>query len=148
MRPPSHQTVSASAVDAAQSASIYRMLGGACPRCSQELKTHSYKMFASEIATAENKEVLTRFFDLAKNHQWKDLLGHQSFDGSKNAAQILALTCPNTALSMLYVRDPAELWDPPTLEAHESLNDTDAILWKSFLGVKGWIEFKGGPRET
>jgi hypothetical protein len=127
--------------------SLREMLGGRCCRCKQDLRGHEYQMFAVTVAVTERREALLDFFHLAKTHAWQSLSKYQEFDGSKNAAAVFALRCPNGDLTALYVCDPFELFESKSLESRATLGEKDAQEWAEFLPEKEWVAFNEIPKQ-
>ena len=121
--------------------SLLEMLRNQCPRCKQSLRGHLYQMYAMTTATPERQEELHNFLENAKQHDWEALSHFQDFDPLKNSVQIFALECPDHNLSMLFIRDPFELFDGDSLESWEPLQEADAKSWRTFLDQAKWVVF-------
>jgi len=112
-----------------------------CPRCLQLLSGHRYQIYAMTVATTERHDALLDFLQKARRHEWESLSRVRDFDPLKNSLKLYALQCPDENLSMLFVRDPFELFDGDSLESWEPLREPMSQSWLTFLDGNKWVSF-------
>ena len=119
-----------------------------CPRCQSDLHNHAFQMFAITTASVGKKDAISDFVRKAKNHDWESLSRFQSFDPLKNALQACALRCENHQLNLLFVRNPFELLDGPSIEDWEALDENESSKWLGYLPNEKWVCFASRAKET
>lgn len=123
-------------------------MSGKCPRCHSDLHNHAFQMFAVTPASVEKNEAMSDFIRKAKNHDWESLSRFQSFDPSRNALEVCALRCENDHLNLLFVRNPFELLDGPSIEDWEPLDENESSKWSGYLPNEKWTSFASSAKET
>ena len=125
----------------ASARALSQALRGKCPRCQNALHNHAFQMFAATVASAEKKDAISDFIRKAQSHDWKSLAKLYDFDPSKNALEVYALRCHDGGLNLLFVRDPFELSDGPSVENWEALDQTEGTKWLGYLSKDKWVCF-------
>jgi hypothetical protein len=91
------------------------------------------------VANPHCTGTVSEFIRLARARDWESLSRYQHFDALSNVALVSALRCPEGELTVLYVRDPFELYENKSLEGWDALSEVDAREWTLFLTQSKWI---------
>ena len=106
---------------------LRRALSAECPGCHQDLSRHSIVLLGLTIASPETTQRVQEFIEAYRSHSWERVTQFQDFDGSCNAVEVFAISCPHGKNSAILVRDPVELYD------------SDQVLESSVVAERSWL---------
>ncbi|MCM3869729.1 MAG: hypothetical protein ND895_03375 [Pyrinomonadaceae bacterium] len=109
-----------------------------CPACARNLDDHLYASFAITVASPDNKERLGEFCRLLKSHDWSRLRQFDDFDPLQNAIEAFAVKCVSSAIVLLAVRNPFELFDSNEVLDCEVLDSTAGKELDSLIEADKW----------
>lgn len=126
---------------------LRRALSDLCEFCGKELRGHRFALFASRIGNPNDLPESDPFNQSFGRCRWRDLRTINEFDGSKDAAVVYAIECPNSVgpngpiYDMVLVRKPFELYAyDEVIERFAAVLD-DADIVRSLIVADEWQVF-------
>lgn len=120
-----------------EEATAHRWLTGQCSRCPMSMAEHDWAGFASAVASEQNKERLTDFFEKVKAHDWRAVAKFQDYDATQNDMLVFAVRCTSGG-SICVVRSPFELWQDDELYLVETVTSAEMAELESLIPPDSW----------
>ena len=98
---------------------------------------HDWAGFASTVASEQNKERLTDFFEKVKEHDWRSVAKFQDYDATQNDMLVFAVRCVSGGF-VFVVRRPFELWQDDEVYLREAVTSAEMMEIKSHIPPDSW----------
>jgi hypothetical protein len=114
-----------------------RWLVGPCSRCPRLLTEHDWAMFASTVASPQNKPRLIEFFEKVKAHDWCSVAAYTDFDATENDVLVYAVRCVSGGF-VAVVRSPVELYENDELYLRENVTAAEMSEIERLVPATEW----------
>lgn len=98
-----------------------------CPRCSQALNGHQYRLVAATTLKQEALDGFRELLSAIRNHDWQKVTSFQNWEGTQPNAEVYALKCSDGFGSVVVISAPFALDEPYTLMHQEKVEDVAAF---------------------
>lgn len=112
-------------------------LTGQCSQCPKAFPEHEWALFATTVATKQNKDRLTEFFEKVKEHDWRSVAKFQDFDATQNDMLVFAVRCVSGGF-VFVVRSPFELWEDDEVYLREPVTQAEMAEIESHIQPDSW----------
>ena len=89
------------------------------------------------MASDQNKERLTDFFEKEKDHKWRSVAKFQDFDATQNDMLVLAVRCVSGGF-VFVVRSPFELWEDDEVYLREVVTPAEMLDIERLIQSDSW----------
>jgi hypothetical protein len=126
----------------------HRWLTGQCSQCPKPFPEHDWAGFASTVASEQNKDRLTDFFEKVKEHDWRSVAKFQDYDATQNDMLVFAVRCVSGGFVFI-VRSPFELWEDDEVYLREAVTPAEMAEIESWIPPDSWqVSTSAGSRPS